>query len=97
VGVICQLSTVVETIVPLASFRIVGSTFSGAAGAGGDGSVTSSGMRASAPRASNNSACLVLLLLPSFMPEPLNAGARLEAGAGDALLRIGEGSVVSNR
>ena len=37
---------------------------------------TSSGMAASPPSASSNSDCFVFLL-PSFIPEPLNAGTRV--------------------
>jgi len=57
----------------------------------------SSGVNASAPKASSSSACFVLLLLPSFIPEPLNAGARPEAGTGEPVLRAVEGSGASKR
>lgn len=43
----------------------------------------SSVMTASPPSTSSSSAFLAFLLLPSFMPEPLNAGAFKDDGAGD--------------
>lgn len=53
--------------------------------------------RASPPIASMSSACLVFLL-PSFIPVPLNTGARVEdSGAGEeVVIRDGTGSGVSN-
>ena len=49
----------------------------------------SSDNSASPPSASNSCDCVVFLL-PSFMPLPLNCGARAVAGAGDAV-RTGAG------
>ena len=74
---------------PLVSFRaMVGSVTTGVCGM--DTGI-SSGIMASPPRASNNSACLVRLL-PNFIPEPLNDGGRMEDGTGFDVVR---GDVIS--
>jgi len=75
----------------LVSLVIVGS---GVTATGVVGADISSDRMALPPRASKSSACLVFLL-PSFIPEPLNVGARNEEGAGDAVLAGVEGA--SNR
>lgn len=75
----------------LASFIILGS---GVDAAGVLGTDMSSERRALPPKASRSSACFVLLL-PSFIPEPLNAGARNDDGTGDAVRPGEEGT--SNR
>src|SRR6266446_3158637 len=67
------------------SFTILGS---GVDVLGVLGTDISSERRALPPRASKSSACFVFLL-PSFIPEPLNAGARNEEGTGDAVLAGG--------
>ena len=64
-------------------------------GAGVGGADISSESKGSLPNASNNSACFVFLL-PSFIPLPLNAGVRTDAGAGDAF-RAGTGEGASKR
>lgn len=60
-----------------------------AAGVGGElkSAKSEDDAKTSPPNASNNSACFVFFD-PSFMPEPLKAGARvvLLAGVGDAVL-----------
>ena len=53
----------------------------------------SSERSASLPSASRSAACCVFFA-PSFMPLPLNAGARSEDGAGDAV-RTGVGALNS--
>jgi len=67
---------------------------SGVEGAGVLGADISSERRALPPRASKSSACFVFLV-PSFMPDPLNVGARNEEGTGDTVLAGVEG--LSNR
>jgi hypothetical protein len=55
------------------------------------GTDISSERRALPPRASKSSACFVFLV-PSFIPDPLNVGARSEEGTGDTVLAGGEPS-----
>lgn len=75
----------------LISLTIVGSGVDAAGVFGVDMSSESSALP---PKASKSSACFVFLL-PSFMPELLNAGALKDEGAGDAARAGDEGA--SNR
>src|SRR6267142_5090634 len=70
------------------SFIIVGS---GVDATGVVGTDISSERRALPPRASKSSACFVFFV-PSFIPDPLNVGARNEEGTGDTVLAGGEPS-----
>jgi hypothetical protein len=69
------------------SFIILGS---GVDATGVVGTDISSERRALPPRASKSSACFVFLV-PSFIPDPLNVGARNEDGIGDTVLAGEEG------